>query len=50
MTYEFEATSTKGSVAIGSGWDQPGNWPTGDYLVVCQLHGRPLVMERFTIW
>jgi hypothetical protein len=50
MTYEFEATSTKGSVAIGSGWEQPGNWPTGDYLAVCQLHGRPLVVERFTIW
>lgn len=48
--YEFEATATGGSVAMGIGWDEPGHWSRGEYLAVCQIHGRPFAVERFTVW
>jgi hypothetical protein len=48
--YEFDKSATSGSVATGLGWDQPGQWSNGEYLVVCQMHGRPIAVERFTIW
>jgi hypothetical protein len=47
--YEFESASTSGSVAVGLGWDQPGQWARGDYLTVCQMHGRPIAVERFSV-
>jgi hypothetical protein len=47
--YEFEPASTSGSVAVGLGWDQPGQWARGDYLTVCQMHGRPIAVERFSV-
>ena len=49
MTYEFEPPKTTGSVAVGLGWEQPGQWATGNYLAICQMHGRPIVVERFTV-
>jgi len=48
--YEFDKSATSGSVATGLGWDQPGQWSNGEYLAVCQIHGRPIAVERFTIW
>jgi hypothetical protein len=47
--YEFEASATGGSVAMALGWDQPGQWPRGSYLAVCQIHGRPIAVERFSV-
>ena len=49
MTYEFQPPETRGSVAIGLGWEQPGQWASGDYLAICQMHGRPIAVERFTV-
>ena len=48
-TYEFESSSTSGNVAVGLGWDQPDQWARGDYLAVCQMHGRPIAVERFSV-
>jgi hypothetical protein len=48
--YEFEASATGGAVAMGLGWDQPGHWPQGEYLAICQIHGRPIAVERFMVW
>jgi hypothetical protein len=50
LDYEFEASATSGSVALGLGWDQPGQWSKGEYLAICQIHGRPIAVERFTVW
>jgi hypothetical protein len=47
--YEFEASATGGSVATALGWDQPGQWVRGSYLAVCQIHGRPIAVERFSV-
>jgi len=50
LDYEFEASATSGSVALGLGWDQPGQWSKGEYLAICQIHGRPFAVERFSVW
>jgi hypothetical protein len=47
--YEITAAGT-GTTAMGLGWDQPGQWSKDDYLAICQLHGRPIAVERFTVW
>jgi len=47
--YEFEQPATSGSVALALGWDQPGQWSKGEYLAICQIHGRPIVVERFSV-
>ena len=49
-TYDIEPAGTGGTVAMGMGWDQPGNWEKGDYLAICQIHGRPISIDRFTVW
>lgn len=48
--YELEPPASTGTVAMGQGWDQPGRWSKGDYLAVCQIHGRPIAVERFSVW
>src|ERR1043165_1822964 len=50
FVYVLEPAATAGSAALGIGWDQPGRWSTGDYLAVCQIHGRPISVDRFTVW
>jgi hypothetical protein len=50
FVYKLEPPATSGSGAIGLGWDQPGKWPKGDYLAICQIHGRPISVDRFTVW
>ena len=48
--YTMDSTATRGSAAVGLGWDTPGQWAKGDYLAVCQIHGRPIAVERFSVW
>lgn len=48
--YAFAASATSGSTAMGMGYEQPGHWSAGDYLAICQMHGRPIAVERFTVW
>ena len=48
--YDIEPTGTGGTVAMGLGWDQPGQWEKGDYMAICQIHGRPISIDRFTVW
>ena len=50
MSYKLEPPATGGSVARGVGWDEPGHWQKGDYMVICQIHGRPISVDRFTVW
>jgi hypothetical protein len=50
FVYALEPPATTGSAALGIGWDQPGHWSKGDYLAVCQVHGRPISVDRFTVW
>ena len=47
-TYNVEGTA--GTLGMGLGWDQPGNWEKGDYMAICQIHGRPILVERFSVW
>lgn len=49
MVYELDPSAAGGAVATGLGWDEPGHWPPGDYLAICQMHGRPIAVERFTV-
>lgn len=48
--YSMAPPATSGSGAIAIGWDQPGKWSKGDYLAICQIHGRPISVDRFTVW
>jgi hypothetical protein len=50
FVYALEPPATRGSAALGIGWEQPGHWAKGDYLAVCQVHGRPISVDRFTVW
>jgi hypothetical protein len=50
FVYALEPPATTGSPALGIGWEQPGHWSKGDYLAVCQIHGRPISVDRFTVW
>jgi hypothetical protein len=50
VIYKLEPPATSGSGALGLGWDQPGRWSKGDYLAICQIHGRPISVDRFTVW
>jgi hypothetical protein len=50
IVYELTPPATSGSAALGLGWDQPGKWSKGTYLAVCQIHGRPISVDRFTVW
>ena len=47
--YTVEPGAAGGTVAMGMGWDEPGHWDTGDYLAICQIHGRPISVDRFTV-
>jgi hypothetical protein len=50
LTYKLTPPATSGTAAIGLGWDQPGKWSKGTYLAICQVHGRPISVDRFTVW
>jgi len=50
LTYALTPPATSGTTAIGLGWDQPGKWAKGTYLAICQMHGRPISVDRFTVW
>jgi hypothetical protein len=50
LSYEITPPATSGTAAIGLGWDQPGKWTKGTYLAICQIHGRPISVDRFTVW
>ena len=50
FTYKLEPQATSGSGGVGLGWDQPGHWTKGEYLAICQIHGRPISVDRFTVW
>lgn len=47
--YEPQPDWSGGYSANGFGWDQPGQWPQGDYTAVCGIHGRPVAVERFSV-
>lgn len=49
FTYEPQADWNGGYSANGFGWDQPGQWPRGDYTAVCSIYGPPVAVERFTV-
>jgi hypothetical protein len=49
LTYEPEATWPGGYAAGGMGWDEPGQWPSGVYTVVCMIYGRPVAVDRLEI-
>lgn len=49
FTYEPQASWIGGLAASGFGWDQPGQWPQGDYTAVCRIDGRPVAVERFSV-
>jgi hypothetical protein len=31
------------------GWDAPGKWPVGHYLVACLIAGKPVAVNRFEV-
>ena len=49
MTYRPGPTWPGGYSAANMGWDEAGKWPLGHYLVVCQVAGRPAVVNRFEV-
>ena len=49
MVYSLTPPAASGSTAIGIGWDQPGRWAPGAYLAICQIHGRPISVDRFIV-
>jgi hypothetical protein len=50
FTYQLTPPAVSGSAAEGLGWDQPGRWSKGTYLAICQMHGRPISVDRFMVW
>jgi len=50
FTYKMEPPATSGTGGVGLGWEQPGHWTKGEYLAICQIHGRPISVDRFTVW
>jgi hypothetical protein len=48
--YKPAPDSTSGHAAMGIGWDQPGQWPGGNYTAVCRINGRPVAVERFVLY
>lgn len=49
MTYQPGPTWPGGYSAANMGWDEAGKWPAGHYLVVCEVAGRPAVVNRFEV-
>ena len=49
MTYQPGPTWPGGYSAANMGWDEAGKWPTGHYVVVCEVAGRPAVVNRFEV-
>ena len=49
MTYRPGPTWPGGYSAANMGWDEAGKWPLGHYVVVCQVAGRPAVVNRFEV-
>lgn len=49
MTYQPGPTWPGGYSAANMGWEEAGKWPTGHYVVVCEVGGRPAVVNRFEV-
>jgi len=49
MTYQPGPAWPGGYSAANMGWDEAGKWPTGHYVVVCSIAGRPAVVNRFEV-
>lgn len=49
MTYRPGPTWPGGYSAANMGWDEAGKWPTGHYVIVCAVAGRPAVVNRFEV-
>jgi len=49
FVYSLKPPAASGSGAIGIGWEEPGHWSRGEYLAICQIHGRPIAVERFSV-
>jgi hypothetical protein len=49
FTYEPQADATSGNAGLAMGWDSPGRWSQGQYAAVCNIRGRPVAVERFTV-
>src|ERR1051326_2044173 len=48
--YKPAPDSTSGHAAMGIGWDQPGQWPGGNYTAVCRINGRPVAVGRVVLY
>jgi hypothetical protein len=48
--YKPAPDSTRGQAAMGIGWDQPKQWPGGNYTAVCRINGRPVAVARFAVY
>lgn len=49
FSYESQADATRGNAGLAMGWDSPGRWSQGHYTAVCNIRGRPVAVERFTV-
>jgi len=49
MNYQPGPAWPGGYSAANMGWDEAGKWPTGHYVVVCLIAGRPAVVNRFEV-
>jgi hypothetical protein len=49
FVYSLKPPAASGSGAMGIGWDEPGHWARGNYLAICQIHGRPISVDRFSV-
>ena len=49
FNYEPQANATSGNAGLAMGWDSPGRWSQGRYTAVCNIRGRPVAVERFTV-
>ena len=49
LAYKPSPQATSGNAALGIGWDQPGQWPGGNYTAVCLINGHPVAVQRFVV-
>lgn len=49
FNYEPRADATSGNAGLAMGWDSTGRWSQGRYTAVCNIRGRPVAVERFTV-
>ena len=50
FNYEPAAHATNGYAALAMGWDKPGKWSDGYHTAVCNIRGRPVAIERFSVY